>query len=123
MIQRILFLSFLLVSAICFKSRAQLHFATGKPAQSPVFDGTNGKNVSFPEQQPGMDSIKRFRNIRYLRQNVILNSALPAEYYSSRMGFFCKQEWQIEKTTKIPLRVRLGSLDYCDRMEGKNEGR
>ena len=44
---------------------------------------------------------------------------LPSNYYSCNMGFFCKKEWQVEKAIKIPVRFRLGSVSYCDAMEGK----
>lgn len=39
--------------------------------------------------------------------------------YVSQLGFFCKQEIKLEKITKIPFRFRLGSVEDCDRMEGK----
>ena len=46
---------------------------------------------------------------------------LKGDYYSSRLGFFCKQEIKLEKATKIPFKFRLGSVQYCDWMEGKRD--
>ena len=46
---------------------------------------------------------------------------LSANYYASRLGFFCKQEIKWQKLTKIPFTFRLGSMEECDRMEGKKK--
>jgi hypothetical protein len=46
-------------------------------------------------------------------------SAIPSNYYSSRLGFFCKKEIRFETATGIPFKFRLGSVQTCDWMEGK----
>ncbi len=46
-------------------------------------------------------------------------SVVNADFYTRNFGFFCKKELQFEKVTKIPLRFRLGSLQYNDYLEGK----
>lgn len=46
-------------------------------------------------------------------------SLIPVDYYASNLGFFCKKELQLEKIIALPLKFRLGSVQQCDRLEGK----
>lgn len=57
---------------------------------------------------------------------IAFNTSYPviaADFYTSSFGFFCKKELQFEKQTKIPLKFRLGSLDYNNYLEGKPNAR
>jgi hypothetical protein len=40
-------------------------------------------------------------------------------YYVDHLGFFCKKEIDIQKTLHLPIFFRLGSLEYCNKLEGK----
>ena len=42
----------------------------------------------------------------------------PYNHYDD-LGFFCKWELKLDKQVRKPIRFRLGSVDYVNRMEGK----
>jgi hypothetical protein len=39
--------------------------------------------------------------------------------YVKNFGIMCRQEWKLEKYLHVPLRVRMGSLEQCNYLEGK----
>lgn len=45
---------------------------------------------------------------------------IPANYYTTKTGFFCNTERALEKQTKVQVKVRLGSLEQTQKLEGYN---
>ncbi len=48
---------------------------------------------------------------------------LPQNFYNQHLGFFCKKESQLQKSTSLNLFVRLGSKNYVDYLERKPNAR
>jgi len=47
-------------------------------------------------------------------------SAFKSPYqYCDQIGFFCRWELNLDKQFSHPVRFRLGSVDYVNRLEGK----
>ena len=38
----------------------------------------------------------------------------------NKLPFFCMMEEKMFKSSKLPVRIRLGSIDYVNKLEGKN---
>jgi hypothetical protein len=105
--------------------------AISSKAQKPVL-GTKDILASKPEWK--MTSIgKQYLQTGIIQQNSFLTGKAdlsrvssttvlkiyPSDFYVSHLAFFCKKEWEFEKSVHIPLRFRIGSLADCNYLEGK----
>jgi hypothetical protein len=48
---------------------------------------------------------------------IINIKTVPPNLPTQNLSFFCRQELQLQKATRLPLYIRLGSKEYVDRME------
>ncbi len=57
--------------------------------------------------------------LRIAAANNSFTQPVPANFYTSNFGFFCRKELQMEKSLKVPLKIRVGTVQQVDAYEGK----
>lgn len=67
-----------------------------------------------------MDSLAVMRQFIFLVKPPPLPKQIPGNFYAKQLPFFCNKELQVQKAVGFPVKFRIGSVEYCDRLEGKN---
>ena len=70
-------------------------------------------------------SVPLTSSIKVLLEQATLTKApshFPRAYKVKDLAFFCRLEVQMERSVRFPIKVRLGEVQYVERMEGKGGG-
>jgi hypothetical protein len=70
----------------------------------------------FPMQK---DTTRPVFNLYAITQEI----KVPANYYTTKTGFFCNTERALQKQTKVAVKFRLGSVEQTQKLEGYNLSR
>jgi hypothetical protein len=107
-------------SIICFFIFLLVCFKTEAYAQNNSKQDTSTHSTSKVIEKHPSVAVKFSHTNHFSYFNNAID-IIPSNLYLKTIGFFCIKELEIEKALRMPLRFRLGSVAYTDRMESKNE--
>jgi hypothetical protein len=109
---------FVVGSALGQKTTSLVTFKPSVTKKSTIFLGSQ-TNTILPKEFYDF-SISCLSSNKFIVTASSKNKTfIPANFYTQNFGFFCKKEVQLQKAIKVPFVFRLGSVEMCDRLEGK----
>ena len=82
-------------------------------AQSYTFNLVNQK-LSLPQ-----DTIRLTNPIATAQSTIMLKATPFKKIYHKSLGMFCHAENKMSKSAQLPIKMRLGTVQYVDKIEGK----
>jgi hypothetical protein len=79
--------------------------------------GVNTVSLLRPDKAAGLVDLRPLNGTERVVPSVLM--AADGSTYTSHLGIFCKEELRLENAIHVPVRLRLGSLQEVNRMEGK----
>ena len=79
-------------------------------------------SVTVLQAQTSTDSLKQIapvRHINFFSKQQNIKPALPGNFYAKQLPFFCSKELKVQKAVGFPIKFRLSTVEYCDKLEGK----
>lgn len=110
----ILSITFLLIALIGNAQISGKSIPELRREAAPTFQYSN-----IPAFQYSFPPILRFSSFKY--DKIDSKPSVPIIYSYHELAFFCKVEVKLEKAVKLPIKFRLGDVDYVDWLEGKRE--
>ena len=95
---------------------------TNNPKES--YQQLQEKIIQVPTNANFSEQIQFFTLLENKKNGFVLadeQKQVPLAYAYKDLAFFCKIEVQLEKAAKLPIKFRLGSVDYVDYLEGKRD--
>lgn len=65
---------------------------------------------------------RKYGQVAEVLKNRAVTAGINSSFYTEHFGIVCKKELQLEKSLRVPLRFRLGSLEYSNYLERERRG-